>query len=164
MTASRSPTAFATSSHMSRKAFCKNCCTGTAFPCLSLMKSFGAKISPPQKRVLYNACKTRRQLLKMSKLTTWLQLPVSYIHMATVLSQPRHGHHHVVHAAMQPQCPQRHVSRSLRALASRLVLQNHPSSVTIRLGASKRTQLVRSEGIARVVRGYRPGIPYRTLR
>lgn len=106
ITASKSPTAFVTSSHMSRKAFCKNCCTGTAFPCLSSIKSFGAKMSPPQKRVLCKAYKTHRRSKILTGLTTWLQLPTSYIHTATIPSLPRRGHHHADHAATQPQCPQ----------------------------------------------------------
>ena len=47
-TPSRSPTARATASHMSKKASCKKRCTGTP----SRTRSFGANISPAQKHVL----------------------------------------------------------------------------------------------------------------
>ena len=47
-TPSRSPTARATASHMSKNASCKKRCTGTP----SRTRSFGANISPAQKHVL----------------------------------------------------------------------------------------------------------------
>jgi hypothetical protein len=60
MTPSRSPTAFATISHISKNEFCRNCWMGTSWSCLFLTRSLGANISPAQNRVL--ECVKRRHI------------------------------------------------------------------------------------------------------
>jgi len=58
MTPSRSPTALATISHMSKNPFCRNCWIGTSWLYLFLTRIFGANTSPAQSRVL--GCVKRR--------------------------------------------------------------------------------------------------------
>ncbi len=101
-TPSRSPTARTTTSHISRKAFCRNFWIGTSWLFLSFITSFGAKTSPAQKSVLgygQNGIYIRKEVLTPSSKRT-----VYGNHRAINLSLPRYDLHPSGHSATQTPC------------------------------------------------------------
>jgi hypothetical protein len=130
-TPSRSPTARATTSHISKNASCKKRCTGTP----SRTRSFGANVSPAQKHVLQYNLKTDSDKSRRESLTPSSQLRASDTRTAIARAQPLCGHLPARPAAMPRRSPRAHRGRSLHTQASTRVRQTRRRSATRRPGA-----------------------------